>query len=119
MKEEMARINRKASLSSAGVDEVTAEALIQKFSGASDEMFATVVELAKAKAPVEAPAPEANDCFEEEQENEANASDLDEVEDVVEPSLAEAGEEKQEVAMASAVEWLRDSVLNLTKNIKK
>ena len=119
MKEEMARITRKASLSNAGVDEVTADALIQKFSGASDEMFATVVELAKAKTPTEAPTLEATDCFEEERENEVNASDLDEVEDVVEPSLAEAGEDKQEVAMASAVEWLRDSVLNLTKNIKK
>ena len=119
MRKEMASIQRKASLSNAGVDEVTADALVQKFSGASDEMFATVVDLAKAKTPVEAPTPEANDCFEEEQENEVNASDLDEVEDVVEPSLAEAGEDKQEVAMASAVEWLRDSVLNLTKNIKK
>jgi hypothetical protein len=110
----VASMSRKASLAEAGIDSETAEKLITKFAGASDEMFATVIELAKSQA-----EPITEEFFDGEQENEVSASDLEEAEDVLEPSLAEAGEgETQEVAMSTASEWLRNSVLKLTKNLK-
>jgi len=77
-------------------------------------MFATVIELAKSQA-----EPITEEFFDGEQENEVSASDLEEAEDVLEPSLAEAGEgEQKEIAMSTASEWLRNSVLKLTKNLK-
>ena len=110
----VASMSRKASLAEAGIDSETADKLITKFADASDEMFATVIELAKSQA-----EPITEEFFDGEQENEVSASDLEEAEDVLEPSLAEAGEgETQEVAMSTASEWLRNSVLKLTKNLK-
>jgi hypothetical protein len=110
----VASMSRKASLAEAGIDSETADKLIAKFAGASDEMFATVIELAKSQA-----EPITEEFFDGEQENEVSASDLEEAEDVLEPSLAEAGEgETQEVEMSTASDWLRNSVLKLTKNLK-
>ena len=114
MKSSIANMSRKASLAEAGIDSKTADKLITRFAGASDEMFATVIELAKSQA-----EPITEEFFDGEQENEVSASDLEEAEDVLEPSLAEAGEgEQKEIAMSTASEWLRNSVLKLTKNLK-
>ena len=112
LKASVATMSRKALLTQAGVASEVAEALLVKFAEASDEMFETVIELAKSQA-----APVAEDFFDGEQD-EVSASDLEEAEDVVEPSLAEASEESKEVAMSTASEWLRNSVLKLTKNLK-
>jgi hypothetical protein len=114
MKVSVATMSRKSILSEAGVNLEVAEKLIAKFSDASDEMFETVVELAKSQV-----APITEELFEGEQENEVSASELEEAEDVVEPSMAEAGEGQKEVEMSSASEWLRNSVLKLTKNLKQ
>lgn len=114
MKSSLANLSRKSILTEAGVDLEVAEKLIAKFSNASDEMFETVVELAKSQT-----SPVTESLFEGEQENEVSASELEEAEDIVEPSIAEAGEGQKEVEMSSASEWLRNSVLKLTKNIKQ
>jgi len=114
MKTSLANLSRKSILTEAGVDLEVAEKLIAKFSNASDEMFETVVELAKSQKSSITEA-----FFEGEQENEVSASELEEAEDIVEPSIAEAGEGQKEVEMSSASEWLRNSVLKLTKNLKQ
>jgi len=109
----VATMSRKALLTQAGISSENAESLLAKFSEASDEMFETVIELAKSQT-----QPTTEPVFDGEQENEVSASELEEAEDVVEPSLAEAGEEPVEVEMSTASEWLRNSVLKLTKNLK-
>lgn len=114
MKSSLANLSRKSILTEAGVSLEVAEKLIAKFSHASDEMFETVVELAKSQT-----SPITESFFDGEQENEVSASELDEAEDIVEPSIAEAGEGQKEVEMSSASEWLRNSVLKLTKNLKQ
>ena len=109
----VATMTRKALLTQAGISSEAAEELLVKFAEASDEMFQTVIELAKSQA-----EPVTEELFDGEQEDEVSASELEEAEDVVEPSLAEAGEEPKEVEMSTASEWLRNSVLKLTKNLK-
>lgn len=109
----VATMTRKTLLTQAGISNDAAEALLVKFAEASDEMFESVIELAKSQA-----EPVTEELFDGEQEDEVSASELEEAEDVVEPSLAEAGEEPKEVEMSTASEWLRNSVLKLTKNLK-
>ena len=113
MKSVIANMTRKASLAAAGINEKAAEKLVSKFSDASDDMFLTVIELAKSQA-----NPITEDLFDGEQENEVSASDLEQAENILEPSIVEAGEVNQEVEMSTASEWLRNSVLKLTKNLK-
>ena len=100
-------------MAAAGINEKAAEKLVSKFSDASDDMFLTVIELAKSQA-----NPITEDLFDGEQENEVSASDLEQAENILEPSIVEAGEVNQEVEMSTASEWLRNSVLKLTKNLK-
>ena len=107
----IANMTRKASLAEAGIDGDTADKLIAKFAGASNEMFATVVELAKSQA-----EPITEDFFDGEQEDEVSASELEEAEGDIEPSLAEAGEEPKELEMSTASEWFGSSVLKLNRN---
>lgn len=100
-------MKRKASLVEAGADEAKADELLAKFAEASDEMFESVVALiVKAK-------PETK-CEDEEDEE-------DEVELEVEAekaSLADPPEQDAtEKVIASAAQWLRESVLKSTKNL--
>ncbi len=132
MKYKMKGMKRKAQLTEAGADEDTAEKLLAEFQEASDEMFESVVALIQDRdasskpAPAPAPAPEpvfepaAEADDEDEEDEEADASVLEEVEEVAEATLANPeSEEDQNVAVASAASWLRESVLKSTKNLSK
>jgi hypothetical protein len=132
MKYKMKGMKRKAQLTEAGADEDTAEKLLAEFQEASDEMFESVVALIQDRdasskpAPAPAPAPEpvfepaAEADDEDEEDEEADASVLEEVEEVAEATLANPeSEEDQNVAVASAANWLRESVLKSTKNLSK
>jgi len=135
MLNEMKGMKRKASLIDAGASEETAAKIIADFAEANDEMFAAVVALLPEKpapqpAPVPKPEPvpapvdfgseDAESSCDDEDNEEADASELEKVEDVAEATLAnpESEQETQQQAIASAASWLRQSVLKSTKNLK-
>jgi hypothetical protein len=130
MLKEMKGMKRMASLIEAGANEEKAAKIVEDFSDASDEMFTSVVALLADKKPVVQSEPEkksepapvdfgSEDAASDEDE-EADASELDSVEGVTEASLAnpESDQENQNTAIASAASWLRKSVLQSTKNLK-
>lgn len=131
MMKEMKGMKRMASLVEAGANEESANKIVEDFSDASDEMFASVVALLADKAPKPASKPEPEKKPEpapvdfgsegaEDDSEEADASELDNVEGVAEATLAnpESSQESQNLAIASAASWLRQSVLKSTKNLK-
>mgnify|MGYP001557664865 FL=1 len=146
MMKEMKGMKRMASLVEAGANEETAAKIIEDFAEANDEMFGAVVALLADKAPQPqpepapqpepqpepepepepepAPEPAPVDFGSEDAEDdgeEADASELDSVEGVAEATLAnpESNQENQNLAIASAASWLRQSVLKSTKNLTK
>jgi hypothetical protein len=133
MMKDMKGMKRMASLIEAGANEEKANKIVEDFSDASDEMFASVVALLADKTPksevkselVSKPEPAPVDFGSEDAENdddeEADASELDNVEGIAEATLAnpESSQESQNLAIASAASWLRQSVLKSTKNLKK
>jgi outer membrane murein-binding lipoprotein Lpp len=131
MMKEMKGMKRMASLIEAGADETKAAKIVEDFSDASDEMFQSVVALLADKTPKPEPKPEPEPQPEpapvdfgsedaEKDDEEADASELDSVEGLSEASLAnpQSDQECQNVAIASAASWLRQSVLKSTKNLK-
>lgn len=138
MMKEMKGMKRMASLVEAGANEETATKLVEDFAEASDEMFQSVVALLADKAPEPQPEPEPKpepkpepqpepapvDFGSEDAEDdgeEADASELDNVEGVAEATLAnpESNQENQNLAIASAASWLRQSVLKSTQKLSK
>jgi hypothetical protein len=131
MVKQMKSMKRMASLIDAGANEASATKIVEDFSDASDEMFASVVALLAdrpskpevkpepAKKPEPAPVDFGSEGAEDDNE-EADASELDNVEGVAEATLAnpESNQENQQLAIASAASWLRQSVLKSTKNLK-
>lgn len=130
MMKEMKGMKRMASLIQAGADEVKAAKIVEDFSDASDEMFTSVVALFSdqkpavksepEKKPEPAPVDFGSGDAEKDDDEEADASELDNVEGVAEATLAnpESNQESQNMAIASAASWLRQSVLKSTKNLK-
>jgi len=127
-------MKRMASLVEAGANEETAAKIIEDFAEANDEMFGAVVALLADKEPAPQPEPEPQpepqpepapvDFGSEDAEDdgeEADASELDSVDEVAEATLAnpESDQENQNLAIASAASWLRQSVLKSTKNLTK
>lgn len=138
MMKEMKGMKRMASLVEVGANEETATKLVEDFAEASDEMFQSVVALLADKAPEPQPEPEPKpepkpepqpepapvDFGSEDAEDdgeEADASELDNVEGVAEATLAnpESNQENQNLAIASAASWLRQSVLKSTQKLSK
>jgi hypothetical protein len=138
MMKEMKSMKRMASLVEAGANEETATKLVEDFAEASDEMFQSVVALLADKTPEPQPEPEPKpepkpepqpepapvDFGSEDAEDdgeEADASELDNVEGVAEATLAnpESNQENQNLAIASAASWLRQSVLKSTQKLSK
>ena len=135
MMKEMKGMKRMASLIDAGASEEAAAKILEDFAEADDEMFAAVVALlpdSNKPAPTPEPAPEpepepapvdfgSEDAAEKsDDDEEAEASELENVEEVAEETLAnpESDQEAQGQAIASAASWLRQSVLKSTKNLK-
>lgn len=132
MMKEMKGMKRAASLLEAGADEQKANKIVEDFSDASDEMFASVVALLADKKsqpdtntkpetkPEPAPVDFGSEAADDDDSEEADASELDGVEGVAEAALAnpESSQEGQNVAIASAAAWLRKSVLKSTKSLK-
>ena len=128
---EMKGMKRVASLLEAGADEQKANKIVEDFSDASDEMFASVVALLGDKKsqpdtntkpetkPEPAPVDFGSEGADDDDSEEADASELDGV-GVAESALAnpESSQEGQNVAIASAAAWLRKSVLKSTKSLK-
>ena len=132
MVKEMKGMKRVASLLEAGADEQKANKIVEDFSDASDEMFASVVALLGDKKsqpdtntkpetkPEPAPVDFGSEAADDDDSEEADASELDGVEGVAEAALAnpESSQEGQNVAIASAAAWLRKSVLQSTQSLK-
>ena len=136
MMKEMKGMKRMASLVEVGANEETAAKILEDFADAEDSMFEAVVALLADKAPQPEPAPEVASQPEPEPEpapvdfgsedadsddnEEADASELDNVDELAEATLAnpESDQESHEQAIASAASWLRQSVLKSTKNLK-
>jgi hypothetical protein len=136
MMKEMKGMKRMASLVEAGADEKTAAKIIEDFADANDEMFDAVVALLADKVPAPQPEPEPEPKPEPKPEpapvdfgsedadddsEEADASELDDVDGVAEATLAnpESTQENQNLAIASAASWLRQSVLKSTQKLSK
>jgi hypothetical protein len=136
---------RKNLLLEAGVEGDAADAAIEKFAEANDEMFAEVVTLyAKNGFPFKKDDDEEDDKKKKKKDDEANMkkgyseSDeveaeadeqddaeaeaatevLEEVEEEADASLADAGDDAVQSARASASEWLETTVLRSTANLK-
>jgi hypothetical protein len=130
MLKQMKGMKRVASLLEAGANEEKANKIVEDFSDASDEMFASVVALladkktqSEVSKPESKPEPAPVDFGSEDADDddeEADASELDGAEGVAEATLAnpESNQESQNLAIASAAAWLRQSVLKSTKNLK-
>lgn len=128
MMKEMKGMKRMASLIEAGATEQKATKILEDFSEASDEIFASVVALLadrpksepEPKKPVPAPVDFGSEDADQEDDEEADASELENVEEIAEATLAnpESNQECQNLAIASAASWLRQSVLKSTKNLK-
>jgi hypothetical protein len=132
MVKEIKGMKRVASLLDAGADEQKANKIVEDFSDASDEMFASVVALLGDKKPQvdtntkpetkpeAAPVDFGSEAADDDDSEEADASELDNVEGVAESALAnpESSQEGQNIAIASAAAWLRKSVLKSTKSLK-
>jgi hypothetical protein len=128
----------------AGLDSEEAEAAIEKFAEASDEMFEEVATLLakrkgalppwlkkdeddededkdkkKAKKKAEVEAEEADEAESDEAEVEAEAEILESVEEEVQVALADAGDDSTDELRASASEWLETNVLRSTANLNK
>jgi hypothetical protein len=131
----------------AGLDSEEAEAAIEKFAEASDEMFEEVaILLAKRKGALppwlkkdkddedkdedkkdakhkkghsEVEATEAETDETDEAEVEAEAEILESVEEEVQVALADAGDDSTDELRASASEWLETNVLRSTANLNK
>lgn len=135
---EMKGMKRKASLVEVGANEETMAKILEDFADADDSMFQAVVALLADKAPqpepepAPAPQPEpqpepepapvdfgSEDADSDDDEG-ADASELDNVEELAEATLAnpESDQENHQQAIASAASWLRQSVLKSTKNLK-
>ena len=136
---------RKTALLEVGVEGEEAEATIEKFAEANDEMFEEIVALMKKKGEFppkkkdedeeeekkpeagkpkaeEVEATEADEATEEETdeaEAEAEAEVLEDVEDEVEAALADAGDDSSDELRASASEWLESNVLRSTATLNK
>jgi hypothetical protein len=134
MMKEMKGMKRMASLVEAGANEETATKLVEDFAEASDEMFQSVVALLADKTPAPKPEPKPEPASQpepapvdfgsedaEDDDDEADASELDDVDEVAEATLAnpQSDQENQNLAIASAASWLRQSVLKSTKNLTK
>ena len=138
---------RKNLLLEAGVEGDEADAAIEKFAEANDEMFAEVVTLyAKNGFPFkkkkkddeeeeeetqgpaggkpyknmssESDEVEAEADEQDDAEAEAATEVLEEVEEEADASLADAGDDAVQSARASASEWLETTVLRSTANLK-
>lgn len=132
MVKEIKGMKRVASLLDAGADEQKANKIVEDFSDASDEMFASVVALLGNKGsqpdintkpetkPEPAPIDFGSEAADDDDGEEADASELDDVEGVAEAALAnpESSQEGQNLAIASAAAWLRKSVLKSTQSLK-
>ena len=136
---------RKTALLEVGVEGEEAEATIEKFAEANDEMFEEIVALMKKKGEFppkkkdedeeeekkpeagkpkaeEVEATEADEATEEETdeaEAEAAAEVLEDVEEEVEAALADAGDDSSDELRASASEWLESNVLRSTATLNK
>jgi hypothetical protein len=133
MMKEMKGMKRMASLIEAGASEEKANKIVEDFSDASDEIFASVVAILADKTPKPETKPEpevkpepapvdfGSEGAEDDDDEEADASALDNAEGIAEATLAnpESNQECQNLAIASAASWLRQSVLKSTKNLKK
>jgi len=133
---------RKSLLLEAGLDSEEAEAAIERFAEASDEMFEEVVTLIAMKKKGALPpwlkkdedkdededkkkdakseeAEEAEEVEEaDEAESEASEEILEDVEEEVEAALADAGDDSEEL-QASVSEWLETNVLRSTATLNK
>ena len=139
---------RKTLLLEAGIEGDEADETIAKFAEASDEMFAEIVSYAKNGFPfkkkkkdeeeedqeeTQGPAggkPYKRMASESDEQVEADADEedaaeaeavtevLEEVEEQVEASLADAGDDAVNDARANASEWLENTVLRSTANLK-
>ncbi len=115
MKKDMKNMKRKDKLSKAGADEAKADELVAKFETTSDELFESIVSLINFKSGSDSTQASASDNSEDEV---ADAAELDSVENV-EDSINDGGNQQSEnTAIASAVEWLSNSVLKSTKKSK-
>ena len=136
---------RKTALLEVGVEGEEAEATIEKFAEANDEMFEEIVALMKKKGEFppkkkdedeeeekkpeagkpkaeEVEATEADEATEEETdeaEAEAEAEVLEDVDEEVEAALADAGDDSSDELRASASEWLESNVLRSTATLNK
>ena len=139
---------RKSMLIEAGLDSEEAEAAIEKFAEASDEMFEEVATLLAKKKGALPPwlkkdeddeddededkkkkkdakseeATEADEATEEETdeaETEAEAEVLEEAEVDSDVALADAGDDAAEAARTSASNWLETNVLRTTANLNE
>jgi hypothetical protein len=146
IKAETHRAARLAALIQVGLDEEAAEEKLEKFADASDEIFSEIVELLlaadfagyppnckdgfvakdgkcvpeEADAEVEESADADEDIASDEASEEADTDVLDEVEETVEASLADAGEaDSIKSARTVASEWLRSSILKTTADSQK
>jgi len=138
---------RKSLLLEAGLDNEEAEAAIERFAEASDEMFEEVVSLIAGKKkgalppwlkkdkeddeekeeglkPAKSEEVEAEEADEaeaeetDEAETEAEAEVLEDVEEEVEAALADAGDDSEEL-QASVSDWLETNVLRSTATLNK
>ena len=149
IKVEAHKASRLAALKEVGLDEEAAAEKLEKFSEASDEIFAEIVALlseagkypgfppncsdgyvvkdgkcvpeeADAEVEESADADAEEDIVSDEAEEEADADVLDEVEDTVEATLADAGEaDSIKSARTVASEWLKSSILKTTADSQK
>ena len=124
-KAEAHRVARLAALTEAGLNTEEAEAKLESFANATDEMFDEIVKLIASTSQVEeeaeadeAEATDDEDIETDEAEADADEEVLEQAEEVAEASLTDAGE-TDEVAEArtSASDWLRSNVLKSTANI--
>ena len=122
---------RLTALTEAGLDTEDAEAKLESFADATDEMFEEIVKLVASTPKVEeevveeeAQADEAEaEVVEDEETDEAEAAAdedvLEEAEEVAEASLTDAGEtDEVSDARTSASDWLRSNVLKSTANLE-
>lgn len=134
---------RLSALKGVGLTEEEAEAKLEVFSEASDELFAEVVDLLADRKPaatdedtdetdakhksnykkggkVEKKKKEEDSEDKDDADASADTEALEEVEEEVEAALADAGEtDGVQSARASASEWLRDHVLKSTAGLTK
>lgn len=121
MKKKMKNMKRKASLVEAGASEEEADELLVKFTEADDDMFSTVVALVESKKPAPEPEPEPEPVEADEDEDDdegADASELDNVDDVDSSLALEDDSDDVVDDVAKASEYFRNNVLKTTANLK-